>query len=129
MVLSEDVQRAAFEGDLETITAWMASNDVNDTVVATPHRFNANSRSTLLKLIVKRATNAGASQVSVLPLARAVIARGADLDRCSRCRTGPFASSSRTGAFYLLGSSRHVVFEEQRTKIAKLKQLRLTHST
>ena len=33
MVLSEDVQRAAFEGDLETITAWMASNDVNDTVV------------------------------------------------------------------------------------------------
>ena len=34
MVLSEDVQRAAFEGDLETITAWMASNDVNDTVVA-----------------------------------------------------------------------------------------------
>ena len=32
MVLSEDVQRAAFEGDLETITAWMASNDVNDTV-------------------------------------------------------------------------------------------------
>ena len=35
MVLSEDVQRAAFEGDLETITAWMASNDVNDTVVAT----------------------------------------------------------------------------------------------
>ena len=28
MVLSEDIQRAAFEGDLETITAWMASNDV-----------------------------------------------------------------------------------------------------
>ena len=80
MVLSEDVQRAAFEGDLETITAWMASNDVNDTIVATPHRFNANSRSTLLKLIVKRATNAGVSQVSVLPLARAVIARGADLE-------------------------------------------------
>ena len=100
MVLSEDVQRAAFEGDLETITAWMASNDVNDTVVATPHRFNANSRSTLLKLIVKRATNAGASQVSVLPLARAVIARGADLELSnSGCpgRRQRYPLVSRTG--------------------------------
>ena len=96
MVLSEDVQRAAFEGDLETITAWMASNDVNDTVVATPHRFNANSRSTLLKLIVKRATKAGASQVSVLPLARAVIARGADLELSnSGCPPLHLAAESR----------------------------------
>ena len=96
MVLSEDVQRAAFEGDLETITAWMASNDVNDTVVATPHRFNANSRSTLLKLIVKRATNAGVSQVSVLPLARAVIARGADLELSnSGCPPLHLAAESR----------------------------------
>ena len=61
MVLSEDVQRAAFEGDLETITAWMASNDVNDTVlelILGPQNLLGRERyrSTLLKLILRPAT-------------------------------------------------------------------------
>ena len=82
---SDSVQHAVDEGDLEAVTAWMASKNVNDTVL----KCNASYDCTLLKLIASRATNAkamqilakrGARQVSVLPLARAVIARGADVD-------------------------------------------------
>ena len=61
MVLSSDVRRAAYEGDLEKITAWMSSNDVNDTVVElrpeeTAAPYLGRYRSTLLKLILRRAT-------------------------------------------------------------------------